>query len=469
MATKECPSRPLTGFSEENLVFSQSAAQAKKEDHDDNRAASSAASSALPPPPKAEEDDAPPPPEPSSSSSARREDDQDAAHADSERDDGHLLPPPSRVKSLRQTQWEESGRKRPRGGKKNQEKIASMPKAANVEEHRQRVSAWAREWNNMTKEDKEKYVSQSKKEKSARDEVLEEVAFEKKWEKPQESESQGSAQAGAAVPVKMGDWLLQERLGQGTYGETFVAVNIKLGLKGALKMFTGNNESKNEEFEVYQCLQKAATKPVQASCFLPILDFSRADTCSWMVVPWIPSGCLRQCLSKTGPLKSAALRAMLLQGASALDYLHSLNWLHLDVKPANMLWDPLASKLYLIDFSLVESLPLKGDIFGNNVCTQPYRPPEAWKLPCNVGKFTDAFSLGVSGFEAATARLLFPDPNKIARWKVNRQNAAGTLLWSGMPSDVRLVLWHLTDADYQHRMALGRVAERLKQPAGVDD
>ena len=122
MATKECPSRPLTGFSEENLVFSQSAAQAKKEDHDDNRAASSAASSVLPPPPKAEEDDAPPPPEPSSSSSARREDDQDAAHADSERDDGdHLLPPPSRVKSLRQTQWEESRRKRPRGGKKNQE------------------------------------------------------------------------------------------------------------------------------------------------------------------------------------------------------------------------------------------------------------------------------------------------------------------------------------------------------------
>lgn len=96
-----------------------------------------------------------------------------------------------------------------------------------------------------------------------------------------------------------------------------------------------------------------------------------------------------------------------LQAADALEYLHSLDHVHRDVKPANLLWE--RGRLWLTDFGLVWR-PGRGDLTGPGelVGTLRYMSPEqVLGRRDRVGRCTDIYGLGMTLYELLTLEPAF--------------------------------------------------------------
>ena len=92
-----------------------------------------------------------------------------------------------------------------------------------------------------------------------------------------------------------------------------------------------------------------------------------AALCAW-------GGTLCACLEKKDLTEHAWYIAEQLR--HALHYLHRVRVLHLDIKPANVMWGEEIRHTNVLDFSLAESWPTKKMQLNRVYCTQWYRAPE---------------------------------------------------------------------------------------------
>jgi serine/threonine protein kinase len=134
-----------------------------------------------------------------------------------------------------------------------------------------------------------------------------------------------------------------------------------------------------------------------------IIDYGEYEGSPYLVMEYLEGGTLKSRVGKPMPYQEAI--HMLTPIARALEYAHSQNIIHRDVKPANILVTASGEPM-LSDFGVVkilevdESTALTGT--GVGVGTPKYMTPEQW-----VGKVvpqTDQYALGVVLFELVTGR-----------------------------------------------------------------
>ena len=117
-------------------------------------------------------------------------------------------------------------------------------------------------------------------------------------------------------------------------------------------------------------------------------------------------------LLKQGPMPQAAVLPAALQLQGALRAIHGLGVLHLDLKPANILWSSDLGQLKLADFGMSERTGSKlEDLRYGEYVTAPYRPPELWDAEASglaemIKPAVDFWSFGCVLYEMVTARML---------------------------------------------------------------
>ena len=103
------------------------------------------------------------------------------------------------------------------------------------------------------------------------------------------------------------------------------------------------------------------------------------------------------------------LNQWLPQIASALDFIHTKNWVHRDLKPDNILFDE-AGNPYLADFGIAKALegaPMGvKTTMGAFIGTPQYMAPEM-HLGKNIGPRADQFGLAVLVYEALAGKIPF--------------------------------------------------------------
>ena len=124
-----------------------------------------------------------------------------------------------------------------------------------------------------------------------------------------------------------------------------------------------------------------------------------------------------QVLIQNGAFTGSAMQRLATQLRSALQALHSIRILHLDLKPANILWVQETSCMKLADFGMPEMMGIEAaSIRFDGYVSAPYRPPELWNTSSgdickHLRPCVDIWSFGCVLFECATASpLMAPLP-----------------------------------------------------------
>ena len=187
-----------------------------------------------------------------------------------------------------------------------------------------------------------------------------------------------------------GDWRITAFIGRGGNGEVYCAEHVMLGISAALKVLVRDDERAKVRFQREAKLLAMLKSPA----FPRFFAYGEANGVAYLAMELLEPGEL--------PKGDRAVAAFMLKVCDAVGELHSLGYIHRDIKPGNILWRSSAEPV-LADLGLVKSLdPSDSQIFRpsnapatlGGVGTPGYGAPEQMERG-EATEASDIHALGV--------------------------------------------------------------------------
>ena len=266
----------------------------------------------------------------------------------------------------------------------------------------------------------------------------------------------------AAIALELGSVLagkyrVDKILGQGGMGTVFLAENLDIGRKVALKMLHPRLAS--DEGLVARFRQEArAAAAIGHPGIVDVLDLgSAADGGLFIVMEWLDGESAGERLERLGRLP---VRQAVDTCAAALDALaaaHARGVVHRDLKPDNVfLVERPVPEVKLLDFGISKlngtgdvSLTRTGEVMG----TPLYMSPEQARGVRDVGAATDLWSMGGILFDMLTGRPPFVGTsyNEVIAKVITEDVPALAPLRPGLPSSLVALVNQLLRKDPSQR------------------
>jgi serine/threonine protein kinase/beta-lactamase class A len=203
---------------------------------------------------------------------------------------------------------------------------------------------------------------------------------------------------------------LEKKVGQGGFAQVFLATDLLLERRVALKVLNSELNDDTDFLERFSREAKAIAT-LDHPNILAIHDFGQAEDTAYLVTPYIEGGTLYDKMRQEKNIPPAMAARYLRQVASALDYAHRRNIVHRDIKPHNMLLRSEDSHLFLADFGIAKVLSSASSQSRTSaIGTISYMSPE--QLAGNVGKATDIYALGCVLFQMLVGQVPFTGPTE---------------------------------------------------------
>ena len=241
-----------------------------------------------------------------------------------------------------------------------------------------------------------------------------------------------------------GKYQVNSLIGSGGFGNTYMATQVTLGRKVAIKEFFMKEYCDREEStsqvivhtdssrQIVERYKQKFLKEAQMIASLKnehiiqIHDIFEENGTAYYVMEYVEGGSLKDKVERDGALTEHTATKYICQIAEALTYLHRNNILHLDVKPANILIDE-DDRAILIDFGISKHY----DAEGGQTSTTPagiskgFAPIEQYQQGsiANFSPATDIYSLGATLFYLVTG-ITPPDATEIYENGVPNVNAS---------------------------------------------
>jgi serine/threonine protein kinase len=168
------------------------------------------------------------------------------------------------------------------------------------------------------------------------------------------------------------------------------------------------------------------------------------------------------------PLELALFLRLAVSLSAAIDHLHERGIIHKDIKPANVLVDPVTGRCWLRGFGIASRLPRE---------RQTAEPPEflegtlAYMAPEQTGRMnrcvdcrSDLYALGVTLYEMLTGSLPFTasDPMELVHCHIARKPVAPAEQLETIPLPVSAIIMKLLakTAEERYQTATGAVSGR---------
>ena len=193
--------------------------------------------------------------------------------------------------------------------------------------------------------------------------------------------------------------------GRGSFGEVWLARDEQTDMDVAVKVYIALDERGLEEFKAEYKNSYSLNHPN----LLHAYHFDVVDRQPFLVMPYCPDSAE----SLAGNTDEKTLLRFLRGVASGLDFLHSRNIIHRDIKPDNVLINQ-EGNFVITDFGV--SSKMKSTLRRNSTRamsgsdiagTIGYMAPELFSRTPDAVKATDIWALGATVYEMATGELPF--------------------------------------------------------------
>jgi len=204
----------------------------------------------------------------------------------------------------------------------------------------------------------------------------------------------------------------QQKLGEGTYGIVFKAIDKRDGSVVALKKIRMENE---EQGVPPTTLREVATLlELRHPNIVRLLDVISVGTDLYLVFEFMVQDLRRYMDNAHGMGSDAAMlvKSYMYQLLNGLAYCHSHRILHRDLKPQNLLIDANGF-LKLADFGLARAFSIPLRPYSHEVVTLWYRAPEVLLGDQRYSTPIDIWSAGAIFAEMLSHQPIFPGDSEI--------------------------------------------------------
>ncbi|PYP46289.1 MAG: hypothetical protein DMD42_04390 [Gemmatimonadetes bacterium] len=206
-----------------------------------------------------------------------------------------------------------------------------------------------------------------------------------------------------------GRYVLERRLGRGGMGVVYLARELRLDRRVAIKLLPPERAIQPTARERF--LREARTAAqLSHPGIVPIYAVHEVSDFVYFAMAYVDGDTLGRRVRQRGPVPYDTAARLLEEVARALAYAHDRGVVHRDVKPDNILLDLATGRALVSDFGIAR--------VGSGTTTEPRRvvgtaefmSPEQ-VLGERVDPRSDLYSLGVVGFFALSGELPFVGPD----------------------------------------------------------
>jgi serine/threonine protein kinase len=246
---------------------------------------------------------------------------------------------------------------------------------------------------------------------------------------------------------QIGNYRILRGIGRGGQAEVYLGEHVYLGSYAALKVLRATLSDEQAE----RFLAEARTLVrLSHPHIVRVLDFTVEQGSPVLIMEYAPDGTLRTRHPLGSCLPLTTVVSYVKQVAAALQYAHTRNVIHRDVKPENLLLGS-QGQILLSDFGLSLLLPSTELLSGQEMAgTLPYMAPE--QLRGKPSFASDQYALAVMVYEWLSGTRPFVGP----LWQIAQQHlsAAPVLLRekvASLPEEVEGVVHRALSKDPQKR------------------
>src|SRR6266576_3973594 len=206
--------------------------------------------------------------------------------------------------------------------------------------------------------------------------------------------------ASTRIGTQVAGFRIESVLGRGGMSVVYVAEQVRLGRRVALKVLT-TELAWDDQFRERFVRESQIAAAIDHPNIIPIYDAGEADGLLYIAMRFVEGPDLKEIL-KRGSLGVGRTIFLIEQLASALDAAHAHSLVHRDVKPGNILVEESTDHVYLTDFGVAKQTTERGlTSTGHFLGTVEYAAPEQIEGG-SVDARTDVYALGCVLYECLT-------------------------------------------------------------------
>ncbi len=227
------------------------------------------------------------------------------------------------------------------------------------------------------------------------------------------SHSKSAADLTGPFPIMLGQYRVLKNIGQGAMGAVYVADDIRLGRKVALKVPLAAVVERPDHLDRFTREARASAR-LRHHNICPVYEVNEQDGIQYIAMAFIEGQPLLEVLRKNRRYSGKQIAVTIRKIALALEVAHRAGIVHRDLKPANIMIDKEGEPI-VMDFGLARQmhsvdqvqLTKEGVILG----TPAYMSPEQVRSELKrIGPASDIYSLGVILYELLCGSHPFRGP-----------------------------------------------------------
>jgi len=266
-------------------------------------------------------------------------------------------------------------------------------------------------------------------------------------------DERAKSEGGLLAQRQVGGYKLIRRIGEGGMGEVYLAEQLNMHRKVALKVLH-DKWVDDEEFRKRFLLEARAAGKLSHPNLIGVYDVGKYQGKYYFAMEYVDGVTADDLIQHEGPLPTDKVLDIALQVCQALKYLSSQNIVHRDIKPANIMLTK-DGVVKLGDFGFIQSI-YDSELMeeGTTLGTPDYISPEQARGELNLDIRSDIYSLGASIHHMLTGSPLYDGScSKVMRDHIDTDPPDLTQLRADLPPGMPRVM---------HKMLAKELADRYQ-------